>query len=161
MRSLVRTQVLLVVSYRCCSAWVSLHRLQLKDALDQQAARLQAEAAQQLAAATAAHTAQAQQLQQQATGAAAEHAKQLQALQDAHSKAAAGVKQQHEQQLAELQDRHKAEVQQLQASAQSSQRSCEQALRWVGPVQVLWTVRLAQHHQQQQQQRIWYEPACR
>jgi hypothetical protein len=123
--------------------------LQLKDALDQQAARLQAEAAQQLAAANAAHTAQVQQLQQETTSAAAEHAQQLQALQDTHSRATAGAKQQHEQQLLELQDRHKAEVQRLQASAQSSQHSSEQALRWVGPVSVLWSVRLAQHHQQQ------------
>jgi CRISPR/Cas system-associated exonuclease Cas4 (RecB family) len=123
--------------------------LQLKDALDQQAARLQAEAAQQLAAGNATHTAQVQQMQQEATSAAAEHAKQLQALQDAHSKATAGVKQQHEQQLLDLQDRHKAEVQRLQASAQSSQHRSEQALRWVGPVSVLWSVHLPKLHQQQ------------
>lgn len=105
--------------------------LQLRAALDQQAKELQEAAAQQLAGANAAHAAELQQLQQQAASAAAEHGRQLQALQDAHANALDSLRHQQQQQLSELQERHKADVQQIQAAAQNSQHSTEQALRWV------------------------------
>lgn len=99
----------------CCHASTAL---QLQDALQQQAARLNAAAVQRLDALTATHAAEQQQLRQSADT-------QLQLLQQQHAEALDALRSSHQQAMQQQQEAHEAD---LQAAAAKARKDAEDML---------------------------------